>query len=84
MYRYQALDERSLLTEPKFGHVVGESRIKQLNSEFKSTDYDVRCFHQPYNAALSQSSPSASTTSRTKDASVSNYQIISFLRNNIS
>ena len=38
--------------------------------------------NQPNNAALLQGSPCASTLSQTEDAYISNYQIISYLRNN--
>ena len=46
--------------------------------------YDGEAVNQPYNAALLQGSPCASTFSRTEDAFISNYQIISYLRNTIS
>ena len=76
------LDDSSLETEPKFGHGEGNSGIWQLNSEFKSISYDGEAVNQPYNAALMQGSPCASTFSRTQDAFISNYQIISYLQNN--
>ena len=78
------LDDSSLETEPNFGHGEGNSGIWQLNSEFKSIAYDGEAVNQHYNAALLLGSTCASAFSRTKDAFISNFQIISYLRNNIS
>ena len=54
-YGSTTLDESSLATEPKFGHGVGNTGIRQLKSEFKSIAYDVRCCR----STLQQCSPIA-------------------------